>query len=345
MGSVTVTGPFAASGAPPVEETPSRRRIFVCRPAGVTDADRAECAGRIPLESGAPAPTAGRSWRPTWTFLLRFFEEGTPGGRARRGHRDGASLAACQPGVRAAGRAGPRRCRARRQLRDQRPGAGVAAVVLPLEQHPGRRAARPRPRPAGCAIRWCWEQQTRRMLGDERARAPWSRASRASGSTCATCPPSCRTRTGFPDVGEGLRQAMRRETELFVESVFHGDRSVLDLLSADYTFVNERLARHYGMPSIYGSHFRRVPVANEARARAVGPGQHPRGPPSYPNRTSPRAAGQVGARESARDAAPALPPPDVPALEGDDRRRRGALDARGDRAPPCQPGVRELPPG
>ena len=58
----------------------------------------------------------------------------------------------------------------------------------------------------------------------------------------------------FPDFDDNLRQAFQRETELFVESIVREDRSVLDLLTADYTFVNERLARHYRMPDVYGSH-------------------------------------------------------------------------------------------
>src|SRR5206468_2333424 len=62
----------------------------------------------------------------------------------------------------------------------------------------------------------------------------------------------------FPDFDDNLRSAMRKETELFVDSIIHEDRSVLDLLDANYTFVNERLARHYGVPNVYGSAFRRV---------------------------------------------------------------------------------------
>src|SRR4029077_8853687 len=64
----------------------------------------------------------------------------------------------------------------------------------------------------------------------------------------------------FPDFDDNLRQAFRREAELFFDSILKEDRSVLDLLSADYTFVNERLARHYGIPNVVGSHFRRVPL-------------------------------------------------------------------------------------
>ena len=72
----------------------------------------------------------------------------------------------------------------------------------------------------------------------------------------------------FPDFDDNLRQAFRRETELFFESVMREDRSVLDLLRADYTFVNERLAKHYGIPNVYGSHFRRVELGRRPRAAA-----------------------------------------------------------------------------
>ena len=70
----------------------------------------------------------------------------------------------------------------------------------------------------------------------------------------------CPNSDEFPDFDDNLRQALPRETELFFDSVMREDRSVLDLLTADYTFVNERLARHYGIPNVYGSQFRRVPL-------------------------------------------------------------------------------------
>ena len=79
----------------------------------------------------------------------------------------------------------------------------------------------------------------------------------------------------FPDFDDNLRQAFRQETELFFESVLREDRSVLDLLRADYTFLNERLAKHYGIPHVYGSRFRRVALDDGQRARrAASPGQH-----------------------------------------------------------------------
>ena len=77
----------------------------------------------------------------------------------------------------------------------------------------------------------------------------------------------------FPNVGEALRQAMQRETELFLDSVFREDRSVLELLTADYTFLNGRLAGHYDIPGVQGSHFRRVSLpADSARGGLLGQG-------------------------------------------------------------------------
>ena len=79
----------------------------------------------------------------------------------------------------------------------------------------------------------------------------------------------------FADFDESLRDAFRQETDLFLDSVLRGNRSVLDLLSANYTFVNERLAKHYGIPNIHGSDFRRVTLpTGKPAGRAAGAGQH-----------------------------------------------------------------------
>src|SRR5207248_8071225 len=101
------------------------------------------------------------------------------------------------------------------------------------------------------------QQQVRRMLADSRSQAlvnnfaeQWLHLRNLASIT-----PDMRT---FPDFDDNLRQAFRRETELFFESIMRENRSVLDLLRANYTFVNERLAKHYGIPNVYGSHFRRI---------------------------------------------------------------------------------------
>src|SRR5262249_43140340 len=76
----------------------------------------------------------------------------------------------------------------------------------------------------------------------------------------------------FPDFDDNLRKSLLRETELFFGSIVHEDRNVLDLMTANYTYVNERLARHYGIPNIYGSHFRRVTITDDARRGLLGQG-------------------------------------------------------------------------
>jgi hypothetical protein len=117
----------------------------------------------------------------------------------------------------------------------------------------------------------------------------------------------------FPDFDDNLRQAFRRETELLFASIVREDRNLLDILTADYTFVNDRLARHYGIPGIYGSEFRRVPVTSDARRGLLGQGSILL-VTSYPERTSPVQRG-VWVLENIVGAPIPTPPPNVPALE------------------------------
>ena len=156
------------------------------------------------------------------------------------------------------------------------------------------------------------EQQVRRMLADPRAGAlvenfagQWLYLRNLTNTT--PDPPT------FPDFDDNLRRSMRRETELFVESIMREDRSVLDLLTADYTFVNERLARHYEMPGIYGDRFRRVGVTDEARRGLLGHASVLT-VTSYATRTSPVLRGKW-ILENLLGAPPPPPPPDVPDLE------------------------------
>jgi hypothetical protein len=156
------------------------------------------------------------------------------------------------------------------------------------------------------------EAQTRRMLADSRAAAlvenfagQWLYLRNVRALT----PDENR----FPDFGESLRVAFQRETELFFESVLHDDRSVLEFLTADYTFLNERLARHYGIPNIYGSHFRRVTLPDPTRRGLLGHGSI-LAATAYPNRTSPVLRGKW-VLENLLGTPPPLPPPNVPSLE------------------------------
>jgi len=117
----------------------------------------------------------------------------------------------------------------------------------------------------------------------------------------------------FPDFDDNLRQAMREETKLFFQSVVREDRSAMDLLNADYTFVNERLARHYGIPNVYGSQFRRVTLTSEDRRGLLGQGSILT-VTSYPNRTSPVQRGKW-ILTNLLGIPPTPPPPNVPALK------------------------------
>ncbi|HET9272215.1 MAG TPA: DUF1592 domain-containing protein, partial [Vicinamibacterales bacterium] len=117
----------------------------------------------------------------------------------------------------------------------------------------------------------------------------------------------------YPDFDDDLRQAFRRETELLVESIVREDRSLLDLLRADYTYVNERLARHYGIAGISGSQFRRVPVVDDARRGLLGHGSI-LAVTSHPNRTSPVKRGKW-VLEQLLGSPPPPPPPNVPSLD------------------------------
>ncbi|MEO6004329.1 MAG: DUF1592 domain-containing protein [Opitutus sp.] len=159
------------------------------------------------------------------------------------------------------------------------------------------------------------EQQVRRMLADPRSRSlvtnfasQWLQLRKLDAIT-----PDLRL---FPNFDDNLRQSFREETELFLESVFREDRSITDLLSSDYTFVNERLARHYGIPHVYGSRFRRISFADDP-ARQRG-GLLRQGSiltvTSYATRTSPVIRGHWILANLVGEPPPP-PPPNVPALD------------------------------
>jgi uncharacterized protein DUF1592/uncharacterized protein DUF1588/uncharacterized protein DUF1587/uncharacterized protein DUF1585/uncharacterized protein DUF1595/cytochrome c len=134
------------------------------------------------------------------------------------------------------------------------------------------------------------EQQVRRMLADSRAEAL---ASNFAGQwlQLRNLRNSVPNEDLFPEFDDNLRQAFQRETEMFFDSIMREDRNVLDLLTADFTYLNERLARHYKIPNVYGSHFRRVTIADEARRGLFGQGSILTST-SNANRTSPTVRGK-----------------------------------------------------
>jgi hypothetical protein len=159
------------------------------------------------------------------------------------------------------------------------------------------------------------EQQVRRMLIDPRSRSlvtnfasQWLQLRKLDAIT-----PDLRL---FPNFDDNLRQAFRMETELFFESVLREDRSITDLLDADYTYVNERLAKHYGIPHVYGSRFRRVSLADDPNRQRGGLLRHGSvlTVTSYATRTSPVIRGHWILANLVGEPPPP-PPPNVPALD------------------------------
>jgi hypothetical protein len=168
------------------------------------------------------------------------------------------------------------------------------------------------------------ERHVRRMLADARSRAlvenfaaQWLQLRNLAAMT-----PDMRL---FPDFDDNLRQAFREETERFLDSVVREDRSVLDLLRADYTFLNERLARHYGVPRIHGSRFRRVALGPESGRGGLLRHGSILMVTSYATRTSPVLRGKW-VLENLLGVPPPPPPPDVPTLT--DNTVDGSLSVR-----------------
>ncbi|MGH9147267.1 MAG: DUF1592 domain-containing protein, partial [Vicinamibacterales bacterium] len=156
-------------------------------------------------------------------------------------------------------------------------------------------------------------QQVRRMVADRRAEA-FVKNFAGQWLFLRNLPATGPVQSIFPDFDEGLRQAFQRETELFFDSIIREDRSALDLLDADYTFLNERLARHYEIPNVKGSHFRRVVLPKDSmRSGLLGHGSILT-VTSYPDRTSPVVRGKW-ILENLLGAPPPPPLPNVPALK------------------------------
>jgi len=304
---VILTGPFNPAGP---GDTPSRRRILVCRP-GSTAASEDECARKI-LGGLARRAYRGDVTREDLQALLAFFRQGRADGG---GFEAGIDLA-----LRRLLTSPKFIFRVERDPADV-PEGGVYRLggpalaarlsfflwsTLPDEEllalaESGRLAD-----PATL------ERQVRRMLADAKSRAlvdnfvgQWLQL-----RNLASRQPNSHE---FPDFDDNLRTALRTEVEMFFSSIMREDRSVMDLLTADYTFVNERLARHYGIPHVYGTHFRRVTLQDEARRGLLGKGALLM-VTSHPHRTSPVLRGKW-ILENVLGAPPPPPPDVVPPFE------------------------------
>ena len=303
--TLTITGPF--NGRAPAD-TPSRRKIFVCRPAA--PAGERACATRI------VSTLARRAYRRPVTRddvqpLLAFYDAGRQKGTFDAGIQMALRRILASPKF---------VFRSERDADHLAPGATYPITDVELASRlsfflwssiPDDRlltvAASGRLRDPAVLTR-----EVRRMLADPRADAlvtnfagQWLHLRNLR----SIVPNS----NEFPNFDDNLRQAFLREAELFFGSVVREDRSVLDLLTADYTFVNERLAKHYGMPNIYGTNFRRVTLTDDARRGLLGKGGVLM-VTSHPDRTSPVVRGKW-ILENLMGAPPPPPPPDVPPLK------------------------------
>jgi mono/diheme cytochrome c family protein len=156
------------------------------------------------------------------------------------------------------------------------------------------------------------EQQVRRMLADPRSESLVTNFA-AQWLFLRNMKNTFPDPQEFPDFDDNLRQSLQKETELFVGSIFKEDHNVLDLLNANYTFVNERVARHYGIPNVYGSRFRKVTLTDDNRRGLLGQASI-LAVTSHTTRTSPVVRGKW-ILSNLLGTPPPPPPPDVPALK------------------------------
>ncbi len=320
---LTVTGPFHPTGS---SSTPSRERIFTCRPDAETPEPSKEelaCAREI-LSSLSHRAYRGADTPQDLGRLMDFFAQG----RKRGGFETGIQIALERI------LASPKfTFRVERDESDLPPGTihPISDLELAsrlsfflwssipddelLDVATEQRLSKPE----------VLEAQVRRMLADPKARAlvenfagQWLYLRNLDGMLPNT--------SGFPDFDDNLRQAFHRETELFFESILHEDRSVLDLMTADYTFLNERLAKHYGIDHIYGSHFRRVKLSDPARFGLLGKGSTLM-VSSHTDRTSPVVRGKW-VLENLLGTPPPPPPANVPPFNEDANREGRILTMR-----------------
>ncbi len=307
VSSVTIQGPY--NGTRPVN-TPSRDKIFICKPSGPSD--ELPCARKILTTLAREAYRRPVTDSDTES-LMNMYQAGRNAGDFESGIERGLQFILAHPEFVFRTEGGPA---------DVKPGQAYRISDVELASRLAyffwstgpddeliRLAAQGKLRDNGVL-----EQQIRRMLADPRTHelvknfaGQWLQLRVMQSSTPEGI--------DYPDFDDNLRQAFRTEAEMFFESVVRGDRSIIDLLDGDYTFVNERLAAHYGIPNIYGSQFRRVTLdgALDIRRGLLGKGGIEL-VTSVSDRTSPVQRGKW-VMTNILGIVPPDPPPNVPALK------------------------------
>ena len=306
ISSVTISGPYNVTGR---GDSPSRRRIFVCRPASA--AEELPCARRI-LSTLARRAYRRPSTEADLKDLLPFYEQGRKTATSISGSRRHWNACSSARSSSSASSASLRTVAAGAAYRvsDLELASRLSFFIwssIPDDELLDAAAAGRLKDPK------VLEQQVRRMLADPRSESLVTNFA-AQWLYLRDIAAKQPDEILFADFDETLRAAMQRETELFVGSVFKENTSVLDLLTANYTFLNERLARHYGVPNVKGSYFRRVTFpAGSVRGGLLGQGSVLT-ITSYSTRTSPVLRGKW-VLENLLSAAPPPPPADVPSLK------------------------------
>ncbi len=305
VGSISISGPFNAQGP---GSTPSRDKIFVCHPA--QSAEEQACAEKI---IGGLAHRAYR--RPIAADdlpqLVSLYKLGAETGGFETGIRLAVQKILVSPEF---------LFRVELDPADAAPGSVHRVSDIELASRlsfflwssiPDDELLAVAER-GGLSDPTMLERQVRRMLADPRSQSlvknfvgQWLFLRNIPGIQPDT--------TAFTYFDDNLREALTKETELVVESTMREDRSVVDLLTTNYTYVNQRLAEHYGIPDIYGNEFRRVPVTDPKRQGLLGHASL-MAVTSYPNRTAPTIRGKW-VLEQLLGAPPPPPPPNVPALK------------------------------
>ena len=311
VGNISVAGPYNVAGP---GATPSREKIFLCKPAAASE-DEA-CAERI------ISALARRAYRRPVTDgdlpqLMKLYKQGAAGGGFEGGIRLALQKILVAPEF---------LFRVELDPEGAAPGSvhRISDVELASRLSFFLWSTIPDEELLGLAERGdlknetVLEQQVKRMLADARSQAlvenfagQWlflRNISRIQPDPAS-----------FPNFDDNLRAGLRRETELLIESSLREDKSVGGLLDTDYTFINERLAEHYGIEGVYGNEFRRVPVTDEKRRGLLGQASILT-VTSYPNRTAPTIRGKW-VLEQLLGTPPPPPPPNVPSLKENDGTR------------------------
>ena len=304
MRDMTILGPRNVTG---VSETVSRKRVFTCRPA--TAGQEEGCAAQIVRELTSSA-YRGKGTAQDMQDAMQFYAQGRKNGDFEGGIRMALQSMLVSPRFlfRLEGVVAPSGPSGMGRLS----GLDLAARLSFFLWGTGPDAALIRAADVGVLQTSTGiEKQVRRMLADSRSEALSSRFA----SQWLRLQDLDQLRpdfTAYPQFDETLRDSMRRETLLFFDSIVREDRNVLDLLTADYTFVDERLAKHYGIPNVNGSTFRRVSLPDYRRG-LLGQGSILT-LTSVADRTSPVLRGKW-VMEVLMGTPPPPPPPDVPALD------------------------------